>query len=141
VHDDINQQVATLSIALSGLKRRLPANAPDVHEPLDRVQPRPITLADEIRRLSHELHPGVLQHAGLVAALEAHCAEVGSQHAIAVTFSAAAGAARGHPAAGVVLHRQGPGQAGQTDRAHPGAGDGGAGGRITGRATSESWRM
>jgi signal transduction histidine kinase len=38
--------------------------------------------------LSHDLHPGVLQHAGLVAALKAHCAEFGSQHAIAVTLSA-----------------------------------------------------
>jgi signal transduction histidine kinase len=91
LHDDINQQLASLSIAFSGLKRRLPADAADVHDTLARLQQRTITLAEAIRHLSHDLHPGVLQHAGLVAALEAHCAEVGSQHAIKVTFSAAAG--------------------------------------------------
>ena len=89
LHDDINQQLASLSIALSGLNRQLPADAADVHDTLARLQQRTITLADAIRHLSHELHPGVLQHAGLVAALKAHCAEFGRQHAIEVTFSAA----------------------------------------------------
>jgi signal transduction histidine kinase len=91
LHDDINQQLASLSIAFSGLKRRLAADGADVHDALDQLQQRTITLAEAVRHLSHDLHPGVLQHAGLVAALEAHCAEVGSQHAIEVTFSAAAG--------------------------------------------------
>jgi signal transduction histidine kinase len=45
---------------------------------------RTIDLANVIRSLSHELHPGVLQHAGLVAALQGHCAEFGRQHAIGV---------------------------------------------------------
>jgi signal transduction histidine kinase len=90
LHDDINQQLAALSIALSGLKRRLPADAADVDNALARLQQRTMTLADDIRHLSHELHPGVLQHAGLVAALKAHCAEFGSQHDIEVTLSVAA---------------------------------------------------
>jgi two-component system sensor histidine kinase UhpB len=34
------------------------------------------------------LHPGVLQHVGLAAALNGHCAEVGRQYPIEVTFSA-----------------------------------------------------
>jgi signal transduction histidine kinase len=61
-----------------------------VDNALTRLQQRTMTLADDIRHLSHELHPGVLQHAGLVAALKAHCAEFGSQHDIKVTFSVAA---------------------------------------------------
>ena len=44
-----------------------------------------------IRNLSHELHPGVLQHAGLVAALKGHCAEFGRQYPIEVTLSAVDG--------------------------------------------------
>jgi two-component system sensor histidine kinase UhpB len=52
---------------------------------------RTLHLADAIRHLSHELHPGVLQHVGLVAALKDHCAEFGNQHAIDVTFHADAG--------------------------------------------------
>ena len=41
-----------------------------------------------IRNLSHELHPGVLQHVGLVAALKGHCAEFDRQNSIEVTLSA-----------------------------------------------------
>lgn len=90
LHDDTNQQLAAVSIALSGLKRRLPPDAADVHNTLAGLQQRTITLADAIRHLSHDLHPGVLQHVGLVAALRDHCTEVGSQHAIEVMLSAAA---------------------------------------------------
>jgi signal transduction histidine kinase len=84
LHDDINQQLATLSIALSSLKRRLPAAASDAHGELARLQQHTINLSEEIRNLSHELHPGVLQHAGLGAALKATCAEFGLQHRIEV---------------------------------------------------------
>ena len=77
LHDDVNQQLAGLSIALSNVKRQL-QNGGDatVQNELTRLQQRTIDLADVIRNLSHELHPGVLQHVGLVAALKGHCAEV-----------------------------------------------------------------
>jgi signal transduction histidine kinase len=89
LHDDVNQQVAGVSIALSHLKRRVhDGGTAAVQEELTRLQQRTIDLAHVIRSLSHELHPGVLQHAGLVAALQGHCAEFGRQHALAVTLSA-----------------------------------------------------
>jgi two-component system sensor histidine kinase UhpB len=92
LHDDVNQQLAGLSIALSNVKRELQNGANGtVQEEISRLQQRTIGLADVIRNLSHELHPGVLQHAGLVAALRGHCAEFGAQHAIEVTLSAADG--------------------------------------------------
>ena len=92
LHDDVNQQLAGLSIALSNVKRQLQngGNA-IVQDEMTRLQQRTIDLADVIRNLSHELHPGVLQHAGLVAALKGHCVEFGRQHAIEVTLSAADG--------------------------------------------------
>jgi PAS domain S-box-containing protein len=88
LHDDISQQLAALSIALSSLKRRLPEDAADAHDELARLQRRTVELSDDIRHLSHELHPGVLQHAGLAAALKAHCAEFRGLHAIEVTVDA-----------------------------------------------------
>jgi signal transduction histidine kinase len=89
LHDDVNQQLAGLSIGLSNVKRQL-QNGGDgtVQEEIGRLQQRTIDLADVIRNLSHELHPGVLQHVGLAAALNGHCAEVGRQYPIEVTFSA-----------------------------------------------------
>lgn len=90
LHDDINQQLASLSIALSGVKRRLQNGEADgVAEEVARLQQRIVDVTQATRELSHELHPGVLQHAGLVAALRGHCAEFAEQHGIDVTFSAA----------------------------------------------------
>jgi two-component system sensor histidine kinase UhpB len=87
LHDDINQQLAALSIALSGLRRRIPEGA-DVRDELALLQQRVIDLADDVRALSHELHPGVLRHAGLVPTLRAHGAEFGGRYPIRVTFDA-----------------------------------------------------
>ncbi len=87
LHDDINQQLAGLSLALSGLKRRIGEhNQSTLETSLTNLQQRTIELADSIRRLSHDLHPGVLQQVGLTAALESHCAEFQQQHGINVTF-------------------------------------------------------
>jgi two-component system sensor histidine kinase UhpB len=86
LHDDISQQVAGLSLALSGLKRRLAAHGrSDLDADLSALQQRTIVLAEEIRHVSHDLHPSVLQHAGLVAALTAHCAEL--QHGPTLTVA------------------------------------------------------
>jgi signal transduction histidine kinase len=91
LHDDVSQQVAALSIALSGLKRRLPSEAAEAQQEVARLQQQIIALSEVIRHLSHELHPGVLQHAGLVVALQGHCAEFGSQYGLDVMFYADAG--------------------------------------------------
>ena len=46
-----------------------------------------MTLAHALRHLSHELHPGVLKHAGLAAALTQHCDEVQRHHGLTVNVS------------------------------------------------------
>jgi two-component system sensor histidine kinase UhpB len=89
LHDDINQQLASVSIALSHVKRQLPNDGnTTVQEELTQLQQRTVDLAHTIRSLSHALHPGVLQYAGLVATLQGYCAEYERQHAIEVLLSA-----------------------------------------------------
>jgi signal transduction histidine kinase len=106
LHDDVNQQLASVSIALSHVKRRLHDDGhATVQEELTRLQQRIIDLTNVIRSLPHELHPGVLQHAGLVAALQGHCAEFGRQHAIEVTLSAADGLHSIPPDVALCLYR------------------------------------
>ena len=87
LHDDLSQQLAGLSIALSSVKRRagtLPG-AGDLEREISSLQQRTVTIAENIRHLSHDLHSSVLDHSGLVAALADHCAR---QHgeSLAVTF-------------------------------------------------------
>jgi PAS domain S-box-containing protein len=90
LHDDVSQQVAGVGIMLSGLKRNLgQAEAlREADETIEALQKRTASLAHSIRHLSHNLHPGMLKHAGLAAALTQHCAEVQRQHGTAVTLAA-----------------------------------------------------
>ena len=107
LHDDLSQQLAGLSIALSAFKRRLIAThrGGDLPAEFASLQQRTLGIADNIRRLSHDLHPSVLQHAGLVTALRDHCADVGRWHAIDVSFSVDGDFAATDPAAALCLYR------------------------------------
>ncbi len=105
LHDDISQQLAAVSIDLSALKRQLHADPTAVADKLAWLQQRTVILVDTIGRWSHELHPGVLEHVGLVAALKAHCAEVERLHAMDVTLSAGAGLDAITPDVALCLYR------------------------------------
>lgn len=88
LHDDLSQNVATLGVAISRLKRKLPASSEETVAELDRLGQHTNDLTTQIRRLSHQLHPGVLEHLGLVAALESQVAEFEHDEQIDVQFSA-----------------------------------------------------
>jgi len=90
LHDDVSQQLAAVSIMLSGLKRKIGdrGSEPEIQRAVTTLQDRTSTLADAIRNISHELHPSVLEHAGLVATLRRYCADVEEHHPLTVTFSA-----------------------------------------------------
>ncbi|HVI55364.1 MAG TPA: MASE1 domain-containing protein [Luteibacter sp.] len=70
LHDDINQRLAASSIGLSALRRRVP---PSVQAEVAHIQHQVIALSEDVRQLSHELHPSCLDHAGLRDSLEALC--------------------------------------------------------------------
>jgi signal transduction histidine kinase len=75
LHDDLNQRVADLGISLSNIKRAVPASMENVRDELSSLQQRLLALSDGLRHVSHELHPGMLELFGLVAALKSHCKE------------------------------------------------------------------
>ena len=89
LHDDISQQLAAISIAMSECKR-LPElqGSGELLEALTAVQRQAIALAEDIRLLSHDLHPGALEHADLVDALRSHCCEFATQRSIDVVVEA-----------------------------------------------------
>ena len=90
LHDDVSQQLAGLGILLSGLRTRVArlGGEPEIEWTVMTLRDRTTSLAEAIRTLSHELHPSVLQHAGLRATLRRQCAEVEELHRQGVTFSA-----------------------------------------------------
>ncbi len=88
LHDDTSQQLAGLAIALSNLKRRVSGlqGDDDLRRDVTALQERTISLAENVRSVSHDLHPGVLEHAGLVAVLESHCRDVERLQGLRVSF-------------------------------------------------------
>jgi signal transduction histidine kinase len=87
LHDDVSQELAAQSMALSALGDRLSdVTPPAMRDDVARLQARTVHLANAIRNLSHSLHPGTLQHAGLVAALRGYCRDFEREHDLAVTF-------------------------------------------------------
>lgn len=75
IHDDFTQRLAALTLELRSLCRRLP-------EPGDSIASRVAALGDdaerlttELQHLAHLLHPSILDHAGLEAAVREHAEE------------------------------------------------------------------
>ncbi len=87
LHDDFTQRLAALGIELGLLKQG--GEAQDqiaLDQDLTRLQTQVLSLSEDIRRLSHSLHPSVLEHSSLAAALEAYCREFSGPTGIAATF-------------------------------------------------------
>ncbi len=82
LHDDVSQQLAGISIALSRVRHRMEVlgTTDDLKEELRGLHERASAVAQNIRHISHDLHPTVLQHAGLAAALGASCADIERLH-------------------------------------------------------------
>jgi len=76
LHDDVSQQLAALGIGLSALKRHI-ANDSPVRDEVATLQSQAMRAADDLRALSHELHPAALRHAGLVPAMRELCSQYG----------------------------------------------------------------
>ena len=75
LHDDFGQQIAALSIGMSNLMRQFPAEQGPAREQSELIRKRLVQVSESIRRLSHELHPAVLELSGLAAAIRGYCAE------------------------------------------------------------------
>jgi PAS domain S-box-containing protein len=89
LHDDITQRLAALGIELALLKQRtMGAEALNLHEELSRLQSLILMLSEDVRRLSHSIHPSILEHSDLALSLEMHCREFSDQNGIATSFSA-----------------------------------------------------
>lgn len=85
LHDSIGQNIACAAILLSTLRSQQQTGEPIV---LKELQQQLSDLSEEVRNLSHHLHPGVLKHVGLTAALEGLCAIYRKQGGLDVVFRA-----------------------------------------------------
>lgn len=94
LHDDLNQKIATLSMSISWLKRKVPMRNEELVTELEQLRQTTNGLTNEVRRLSHQLHPAVLEHLGLVTALESYIASFKDEEQIDVQLTAELGEER-----------------------------------------------
>ena len=87
MHDDLNQQLAALSLSISALRRRS-LETSDLNDLLRELQERIIAVIGQVRDFAHDLHPGTLDHVALVAAMRTHCADFARQHGLDIRFTA-----------------------------------------------------
>jgi len=81
LHDDINQSLAALSIRLSYLKRGVEDTQ---REAVSEVQQELLKVSNDIRNMSHGLHPAMLRFTGLASALTAFCQGHGQRSTLRV---------------------------------------------------------
>ncbi len=107
LHDDVSQQLAGVSIAFSGLKQQLSEYGvpEELQQELVDLQQQTLTLARNIRQLSHDLHPTVLRHLGLERALTSYCGELQRSHGVVLRCHADGDFASVAPEAGLCLYR------------------------------------
>ena len=107
LHDDVTQQLAGVAITLSGLQGKVgePALKQEAERTVIDLQGRVAGALESIRTLSHQLHPGVLQHVGLVAALKRHCNTIREHYRLDVRFCGGDGLDSLNPEAALCLFR------------------------------------
>ena len=88
LHDDISQKLAAISIAMSECTQPELQASGELLAVVTAVQGQTIELVEDIRLLSHDLHPAALKHAGVVDALRSHCREFAKQQPIDVVVEA-----------------------------------------------------
>ena len=87
LHDDIGQRLAKLDLDGSTIEEQMEADPSSAKERLRQLRSDLETLAGEVRRVSHRLHPSMLEDLGLQTALRSLVEEFGERERMITTFS------------------------------------------------------
>jgi signal transduction histidine kinase len=86
LHDDLSQKLALLAFDTGSLVLAPPGSGEEMKEPLRNLQTRVVQLSKDVRQLSHQLHPTILEDLGITAALNELCDELSARERIEVLF-------------------------------------------------------
>lgn len=90
LHDDICQKLALLEIQALEYRKTLPDDISDVKTQIQSWAERAGKLSEDVRQLSHNLHPSVLDDLGLTPALRQLVGDFGAREGMPTTFDAVA---------------------------------------------------
>jgi PAS domain S-box-containing protein len=105
LHDSASQTLAALAIRLSVMHREVESGNPPRLQELAHLRDMAIATGEQIRHVSHELHPAVLQREGLPAALASYCEAFAEDHRLRVTSTCAIGDVTVSTASALCLYR------------------------------------
>lgn len=87
LHDGVMQQLLAVTMMVGTAKRRI-ADDSAARPTLEKISDKLVEVGSDIRRLSHDLHPPILQEAGLPQAMRAYCEQFSASSGIPVTCHA-----------------------------------------------------
>lgn len=105
LHDDISQRLTLVGVALNDVERSLPAASQTLENKLRTLREQVNSIARDIHRISHNLHPSTLIDLGLVPALRSLCREFSDQTQIAVHFTGDVASAEASQQVAITLYR------------------------------------
>jgi len=104
LHDGVLQKITSLALELATATIELPADSEPRAE-VREVEKKLIEVGTEIRQLSHELHPAVLQETGLPSALSSYCEEFSNLRGIPISYKADESVEELSPGAALCIYR------------------------------------
>jgi signal transduction histidine kinase/ligand-binding sensor domain-containing protein len=104
LHDGVLQQITSLTLRLGKVRRQVPPDS-EVVATVSGLQEQLIQIGTDIRHISHELHPALLQDAGLAAALCAYCEEFSKVRGLPVLCETDGNVEELSPGAALCLYR------------------------------------
>jgi signal transduction histidine kinase/ligand-binding sensor domain-containing protein len=104
LHDSVLQQITSLTLRLGKVKRQVPPDS-EAKETVNVLQQQLIQIGTDIRHISHELHPALLQESGLPAALSSYCDEFSKVRGLPVSCETDENVQELSPGAALCLYR------------------------------------
>ena len=88
LHDDLTQRMATLAIDLHGIRSVTPESEAFWVAGVHKAGKLAEEITTDLQRLAHRLHPSLLEHVGLLAAVEEHAEEFEARTCLKTTVVA-----------------------------------------------------
>lgn len=86
LHDGVNQDVASLSVELGMLAGASEGTKSDIQSALTELAHRAMDISEQVRRLSHAIHPAALETMGLADALRSFALETAKRGGVKLEF-------------------------------------------------------
>jgi signal transduction histidine kinase/ligand-binding sensor domain-containing protein len=104
LHDGVMQEMLAVTMMLGTAKRCIADDSP-AQPAFEKMQQKLIKVGTDLRQLSHDLHPPMLQQTGLPKALEGYCAEFADSSGISIACQADGSASELSRGAALALFR------------------------------------